>query len=525
MGMIQQLQFNPAQADWESWMTELQIWAGNIDNLTNQLPMTAQQMGGYIYPPSNAEQKLGLNTGLNLIYPWGHVFRYGAKGDGTTDDWQAITDAISVAGYDNLVTVQIPGATFAITKALHMKSGVTMVGVGYNSVIMWQNGVSLQDNMLKFESIQYASVEGIRLNGNRINVTNSQYGCYFGQALSCKVQDCYTHSFNGDGIHCFNSNFVTISRNFSFDNVFHGIEVEKSQNIVVSDNQCTNNQANGIYVYLGLINNIGDNNYGCQNVTISGNTLSANTQYGIGVQGNLCYNISIIGNNIRANGQYGLTLFDQVKGCAVMGNSISYNGANGIYLYRATYNVVVGNVLRANSQNINGGYQEIFLDGDSATPGFFSAYNLVEGNQIIMDATFPNGTIGANVAAYGIKEANTLQGPNIIRGNSCPIQGQAGTIAYLNVGTFALADGNTGRVDRNGGTTTFNGDAATVSFAIAHGLNPDEPRIAQVTAGSPDAAGPFSIASDPTNIIVTFITPPKAGTGNVILRWYASIGE
>ena len=67
----------------------------NVGDITYVVPATAAEIGAALYPISAAETAAGLVTGdLTLRYPYGDVRRYGAAGDGTTDDTAAIQAAI-----------------------------------------------------------------------------------------------------------------------------------------------------------------------------------------------------------------------------------------------------------------------------------------------------------------------------------------------------------------------------------------------------------------------------------------------
>lgn len=84
----------------------------------------------------------------------------------------------------------------------------------------------------------------------------------------------------------------------------------------------------------------------------------------------------------------------------------------------------------------------------------------------------------------------------------------------------------------NQGTAIFSQVGPPIKrFYIPHGLavNPDAgiaPAITGtilVTAGSPDARGPFWVTADATYIYVHYVTEPPAGFDNIILRWSVSV--
>jgi hypothetical protein len=81
-----------------------------------------------------SDEKLAGVTPVNYAYPPGDVRRYGATGDGVTDDTVAIQralDVIEVLGG----TVFFPKGTYKVTSTLRFGSGCCVRGVGYDSLI------------------------------------------------------------------------------------------------------------------------------------------------------------------------------------------------------------------------------------------------------------------------------------------------------------------------------------------------------------------------------------------------------
>jgi len=470
--------------------------------------LSAAVIGSVLWPRTAAEIAAGV-TPTSYAYPPLNVQRYGTT-------WDAIQTAINVANAASGGCVYLPAGQYtkASASTINMRSNVRITGDGYKSEIFVPNGANWSDNVLKFESITKASADNIRINGNRASTGGgTRYGFYFGGADQCSLTNVYVHACEGDGIHAYDSDGCVITGCQSFDNLYHGIELEQTRDSVASSNNCYSNLRHGIYVFEGEVGATGS-----KGLIVSANACHDNTQYGIAVQGPLTEDITVHGNSVRNNGEYGITIFDQVKGAVVSGNIVAYNGYTGIYLFRIKRAIVLGNQLRNNSQDTHGGYQEIHLDSQVADTLTRSQFNVIAGNVINID--------GATKSAYGIKENSTSDGPNIVQGNSCPVSGSSGTISVLHEtganNSFLLCKNNYGRIDLNRGTATFDGDGAETEFLIPHELSPDEPRGVSVTAGSPDASGARSVASDATNIIVTFTVAPIAGTGNVILRWSAT---
>jgi len=119
------------------------------------------------------------------------------------------------------------------------------------------------------------------------------------------------------------------------------------------------------------------------------------------------------------------------------------------------------------------------------------------------------------VAADGIEDKGTgnLMVENVLRNiTGTPIV----------PGTDAVVKRNIGHVTENSGVATFSGDGTTTAFTIPHGLAA-APSVGKLEAKTADAAGDKYWAADASNITVTFITAPPAGTDNVVLSWMAEV--
>ena len=106
-----------------------------------------------------------------------------------------------------------------------------------------------------------------------------------------------------------------------------------------------------------------------------------------------------------------------------------------------------------------------------------------------------------------------------------------GTLADSRIWTFdatKLSIANKLRVDFLGqkfntsGTATFSGTGAQTVFTIAHNLALP-PTNVNLEAKTADASGVKYWSADGTNITVTFITAPPAGTDNVVIGWKGEV--
>lgn len=414
---------------------------------------------------------------------------------------QAAIDACNAAGGG---IVFLPRGDYGVTAAINMKSKVTLMGEGYGSRIYV--AAAFSDNVLKFENIQNSTAMFLRIDGNRAAVSGNQYGFFMGSADECKLLQVWAHSCRGDGIHFYDCDGCSLVQCHGWDNLFHGLEIEQCRDFHCLGGTFRDNDVNGIYIFEGEVSASGSHG-----VVVVGANCYGNDDYGWGIQGPLSDDISMIGVVARNNGNYGGTIYDRVKGVVVSGCTFALNGDHGLYMWRTEGASIVGNRFRNNSQNGNGSFQEIFLDGDATQ---YSKNNTLANNTILIN--------GTNKAAYGIKENSTNDTPNILRGNVILGSPTVAPIGVVNDASMRLCRGNIGRTSENGGTYTADGTGAQTVFNIAHNLTTDEPRIALAVPGNAVSSAAHHVSKDATNVIITFAVAPASGTGNVVFNWYAA---
>ena len=151
-----------------------------------------------------------------------------------------------------------------------------------------------------------------------------------------------------------------IQSNLCTDGVF-GIIIERSQNISISQNECTNSNIDGIFSRetddsiitenkCSQHNNSGIRIDRCSNITVSSNICWENKDSGIWVYYGDFTNLlpPIIDNNICKNNKLGMRIWETYH-ATIVNNTCESNG-HGILLTDAKYNEIVGNILLRNTR-------------------------------------------------------------------------------------------------------------------------------------------------------------------------------
>jgi hypothetical protein len=104
-----------------------QIWAATY---VNGIQVSQASIGQALYPQTSAEQSAGV-TPSNYAYPTGNVKRYGAIGDGVTDDSAAFQRALSCN-----TSVYVPASTYLVSSlVIPSTSGLVLYGDGTSSIL------------------------------------------------------------------------------------------------------------------------------------------------------------------------------------------------------------------------------------------------------------------------------------------------------------------------------------------------------------------------------------------------------
>jgi parallel beta-helix repeat protein len=209
-----------------------------------------------------------------------------------------------------------------------------------------------------------------------------------------------TGTGTGNGIDLTVTSNVTI-KNIRITTFGFGIYLDGSSGDILSSNTISNNFYDSIYLYDSSNNNTvsgnnvtGNGYYGIGIVAssynnVSGNVAANNKQDGIGL-GSSLYN-SISGNNVTNNTLDGIGLYDSCNNNSIFGNNITSNLVDGIYLYdHSNYNVISDNNITSN--------------GEWGVGAITSSYNVISGNIIAksgydgigLGSSSNNNTVSAN---------------------------------------------------------------------------------------------------------------------------------
>ena len=333
----------------------------SVDNIAGSISfavLTQQFIGQILYPQTAAESAAGV-TPTNYGYPPGDVRRYGAKGDGTTDDTTAITNALNsgvatidfgTSAYTYRITSKITPTNSALSKLVGtasivadisgLASNTFMLDCYANSIKVWIDGLTFAPKTTPQSgsnpwyggtfSFNYKSFQaGVQLiQGSR--VTNCKFsgfdyaGLYIqstGSIVDGDTTWVQKNYFTGNA----NATFTGSTLNnifFQDNNVYLGGEVicESCHNILIENNR----------IFLP----------GTPSIDIGGS--AAVPTVGVKISGNIAYGLSAI---VLEGGVSDATVID--NDCYCTGNLVGYGigvstntGGQDIYRVKVTANRV-----------------------------------------------------------------------------------------------------------------------------------------------------------------------------------------
>jgi parallel beta-helix repeat protein len=393
------------------------------DNITAST-LTQAAVGAALYPRLAAEISASV-TPTAYQFPAINVRRYGAVGDGTTDDTVAFTRAASVAAViGGAVYVPATDTHYLLTDEITLGGGVSVVGDGWGSRIRQatrDKNVFIAGNNTTFT--------GLHLQGDNVTTTaaaDKNCGVYMDGKAKVTVTGCFFTRFQNGGVHVRNCQDYKVTGNLFYENpysiasgalngdiVVYSISTATGLRGIIAGNHCLSNNDFGIYF---------DSNGFDLDAVIANNvvvTCASGVEASSG--GNRRHGI-IAAYGGAAGGRVIIT-----------GNVCRNTRLTGIY--RAGASTPVGtHLIVGNHCSANG-----FSASDSLAGGIY--FNVAAPGETVLDNLVEDFK-GTSNAANGAIVMNNVPVPVIIRGNT--VQGSLGH-GILLVGTTrnATVTGNT----------------------------------------------------------------------------------
>lgn len=352
---------------------------GDFDNIP-RTNLTASKIGQAFYPQTVSELAAGVTPTNFLIRP-GNVLRYGAVGDGTTDDLVALNACARVAANGGEEIYFPEGYTFGITGWLTVRNGTRRLH-GRGKIKCLSNGNTAPSGVLLTGKAQgeTADVSFCRVEGLYID-RNGQWsaGVYLSNSDNCQVVGCTivngTSQNAADYAGIYLPSFATSSTG-------------------AHDNLIANNYVEGDET-TGAIG-------GADGIAVSGTSAFASGYTNITDQWkgsfttpttvNAAYNNHITGNVI-IGGYYGVSLVES-RYCTVVGNEIYSNIRNISLQSNCIANLIEGNSCRESNSSA------IYL-------GFGASDNAVKSNKVYSTRAQGEGLLQAYIGcARNVFEGN-----------------------------------------------------------------------------------------------------------------------
>lgn len=319
---------------------------------TPEVLAQARALGRYRLPMSRRRLLASAATGVGAYAAGRIVLRpsiaraatvnaadYGAVGDGSHDDTNAINNAIRAVARSG-GTVQLNAGVFMISsRAVRLPSYVGLRGVGANTVLRLANwsdsSVVVSASPSTSQPTTGASIFDLRIDGNKQNQSGSRYaiGISLWAANDCLISGVQVDNTLHTGIYIAGSgNTVTNSRvsgvgasggNGESGIVFDSDGYNAPYGSSATGNQVENVLEHGIKVYPG-----GGGS------TISGNRVTGAGNRGIYIQAATeCY---VSDNIVDATGETGILIGGgnfRSDGCVVSGNTVRNSRSHGVLVW------------------------------------------------------------------------------------------------------------------------------------------------------------------------------------------------
>lgn len=331
---------------------------------------------------------------------------YGAKGDGNTDDTQAIQKAIEAAAAAGGGKVYVPSGTWVVSdsdgsgNALVLKSNVALTGDGAGETVLKladggaSSGTASLLGVASGSTVRDAAVSDLTLDGNQANTSGelsgwSQAGA--GSVTNLVIDGVTATDFSGSGFDLTEPAVnLTVRNSTAQNNTLDGFALGGSLPAATfQDNRGVDNGRNGINVTLGG-----------QALSLTDNVASGNGADGIFVHNESGVDtgyFSVIGGDVHDNAGDGI----HVRGIEYGGVyrvDIHGNGGSGVDLQGTTHVEVSDNIIHDNAQTSDTAEVAIrSLGGTNGTQNFVYD-NIITGgaNSTWGVAEIPSSTAGVD---------------------------------------------------------------------------------------------------------------------------------
>jgi len=341
-----------------------------------------------------------------------NVKRYGATGNGTTDDSAAIQAAIAAAGSGNAVF--LPSGTYAVATSISLRDGVSLIGAGIEATTI--KGIAgLATAVLLGTSgntVSDVTIRDLTIDGNRTAFATNVKGVQVTAGARITIEKVRFEDVRDIAIYLFGTPDATIELCHLYQCGKGGL----SGHNINLESGC--DRAKILYNTIIKNGEVGDTGFGirldtnCNDALIEGNYIEQATVVST-VQGDRilepigwnsnCLRTKAINNTCLRGGDNGISVSGPES--IVEGNRVDSSCQSGIAMLSTAVNSVINNnIVKNTSQNASIAQAGISM-GTGATDV------VVTGNRCFDDQ-------GTKTQAYGIASSGTADF-NTVVGNNC----------------------------------------------------------------------------------------------------------